>query len=58
MAAKARALPEVRQQQNPDADQYGSSAIKAAANRWLVASPEHGGHWGTDAEVKDWKVLA
>ncbi|MCX2710793.1 hypothetical protein [Mycolicibacterium sp. J2] len=48
--------PEVRQQQDPDADHFGAVAVAAGPDRWGVMSPQHGGHWATDAEVKDWAV--
>jgi hypothetical protein len=56
MAAKAKALPEVRQCTNEEDPQYGSVAVKAGANRWGVMNPSNGGHWSEDDEVKDWTV--
>lgn len=57
MASKAKALPDVRQCTDPEDSQYGSTATKAGANRWLVANPENGGHWAVDDEVEGWSVL-
>ena len=53
-APAAPAAPEVRQQQNPDADQFGAVAVRAADDRWGVMHPANGGHWATDAEVESW----
>lgn len=50
--------PEVRQNLTPDADQFGSVAVKAGPDRWGVMNPLHGGHWATDAEVEAWAALA
>jgi hypothetical protein len=49
--------PEVRQNLDTESDQYGCAAVKAGRDRWLISNPVHGGHWGDDAEVKDWAVL-
>lgn len=51
-------LPEVRQCQDAENFLYGASAVAAGADRWGVMHPTNGGHWATDAEVADWKVLA
>lgn len=57
MATKAKALPEVRQCTDPEDTQFGCTATKAGANHWLVANPEHGGHWAGDEEVKGWAAV-
>ena len=60
MAPKAKALPEVRQCTDEESADYGRSATAGAGRmkgQWMVADPEHGGHWATDDEVKGWKVL-
>lgn len=50
--------PEARQNQGVgDETQHGSVAVKAGKNRWGVMNPTNGGHWATDDEVKEWKVL-
>lgn len=51
-------IPEVRQNLDPDSTTFGSVAVKAGDDRWLVASPVNGGHWTNDAEVAGWSVLA
>lgn len=54
-------LPEVRQQNDPERDQYGSTATKGSGiteGRWGVMNSTNGGHWATDDEVKDWTPLA
>lgn len=48
--------PEVRQNHDPDSDQYGSSAVKAGDDRWLIGNPTNGGHWADDAYVDGWSV--
>lgn len=52
------AIPEVRQNLDPDSPAHGSVAVKAGDDRWLVANPTNGGHWTGDAEVADWTELA
>jgi hypothetical protein len=49
--------PEVRQQSDPDADQFGAVAVAAGPDRWGVMHPANGGHWAVDAEVQDWPVI-
>ena len=50
--------PKVRQCQDPEHWQFGSVAVQAGENRWGAMNPQHGGHWATDEEVKDWKDLS
>lgn len=66
MAATKKAAvqhPETRQCQDEEDWKYGSVAVKAGENRWGIMNPgvkdpnSVGGHWGTDEEVKDWKVI-
>jgi hypothetical protein len=47
----------VRQQSDPDADQFGAVAVAAGPDRWGVMHPANGGHWAVDAEVQDWPVI-
>lgn len=49
--------PEVRQCTDPENAQFGSVAVSAGQDRWGVMSPNNGGHWTVDDEVKDWKVV-
>lgn len=58
---KAKALPEVRQCQDEEDSLFGCAAVKGRGNQtgqWGVMNPATGGHWATDDEVKEWKVLA
>lgn len=48
------AAPEIRQQLDPESDQFGSSAVRAGEDRWLVGNPVNGAHWAPDAEVEGW----
>lgn len=48
--------PEVRQCLIEGAT-FGATATKAGDNRWLVAHPQNGGHWASDAEVEGWRRL-
>lgn len=57
MADKKIPTPETRQCQDREHWQFGSVAVKAGDNRWGVMSPDNGGHWATDDEVKEWKVI-
>lgn len=50
-------IPEARQCQDQEHWQFGSVAVAAGRNRWGVMSPDNGGHWADDDEVKDWKVV-
>ena len=49
--------PEVRQCQDTDHYLYGAAAVYASENRWGVMHPANGGHWATDADVADWKIM-
>jgi hypothetical protein len=46
--------PEARQNLIEGSSQFGSVAVRAGDDRWLVANPTNGGHWATDAQVKGW----
>lgn len=53
--------PEVRQCLDREAPEFGYTAVAGVglmAGRWMVATPENGGHWGEDAEVANWTPLA
>jgi hypothetical protein len=54
--ADAPGLPQVKQCNTIGDWQYGSVAVAAGPNRWGVMTPDNGGHWATDADVKDWDV--
>jgi hypothetical protein len=53
----AEKYPQARQNRDPDSPLFGAVAVKAGENRWGIMHPANGGHWGTDDEVEDWKVL-
>lgn len=59
------ALPEVRFCDDNTNRMYGCIAVKSAVpfGEWFIGNPgivqmtACGGHWGTNAEVENWKVL-
>lgn len=51
------AIPEVRQCQDVNDDQYGSTAVAGwdrSAGLWGVFHPSRGGHWAEPPEVENW----
>lgn len=61
--AAPKPIPEVRQCQDQEDENFGAVAVKTdlPIGEWFVGRPSGrgaGGHWGEDAEVADWKVLS
>jgi hypothetical protein len=54
MASSTPTPPKVKQCLTIGDWQFGCTATSAGQDRWLVASPDNGGHWATDDDVKDW----
>jgi hypothetical protein len=53
-------LPEVRQCQDPESDQFGHIAVKSDNERlnWCVMNPNQGGYVGMpDDWVEDWAIM-